>query len=429
MPGSSAFFDYPIQRPYPWRFTTSSILAASITVLILLGYFNLAIAGLASISYSSTTFIKSGDPSWVDRMNLGKMLNRTIGCEPTTLVSGGTYKTQNGLFSYPLERIISEENGQDLSMIAYDGSVIENCTIISIGAWGDYSKPDLHVGGKVQCFLPGGIQLRTSFQNFMYPGTPLSPLNQYYDLKVTDETYLARTANLLVAAFMLDVRDSFYFVVGEHSSTYAPCDFYVAGQSTKNPLPGVITCLDDFLATDQAQTLLTALDNYMQVVWSAVLLDFGVNTSQNILTDTQLMLRSFRPYPSNSSISPPYVHGATDEVLANTTGFGLPIKQSPPTSFNARYLCHRMWWKSPNNLVLDVTVATVSLFMAYWAMLSFALRYFATRSAPHRNYCLCPSCSELPQHTPTLPETCELRSLDSRTMYKSFPTRSQSTPS
>lgn len=72
---------------------------------------------------------------------------------------------------------------------------------------------------------------------------------------------------------------------------------------------------------------------------------------------------------------------AADFVMSNLTVLSLPFNQTQPVPFNARYLCHNLWWKTPTSLVVDVLVATVSLFMVYWGLLQLALKYLAARSS------------------------------------------------
>lgn len=76
---------------------------------------------------------------------------------------------------------------------------------------------------------------------------------------------------------------------------------------------------------------------------------------------------------------------SANELVQNMTVYGLPFKEPVPTQFLARYLCNKLVWKKTSNLVLDVLVATVSLFMAYWSLLHFVLRQLAVAYSPHGN--------------------------------------------
>lgn len=117
------------------------------------------------------------------------------------------------------------------------------------------------------------------------------------------------------------------------------------------------------------------LQNLILVLSSAVLFDLGSADSTNLLLNTTLWNQSLYHDPLYNS-------GGLGYVLNNMDRFNLPHHNTGRVSLNTRYLCQSMQWKAPTNLVADVLVATTSLFMAYWGILQFALRYFATRSSP-----------------------------------------------
>ncbi|KAF8595155.1 hypothetical protein BDV93DRAFT_548946 [Ceratobasidium sp. AG-I] len=422
MTAPSVVFDYPIKRPYPWRFTTISIFAASTIVLAGLLYFNLAIVGLASTSFTSSTFVKSQDPSWIDRLNLNKALNRTTSCDPTTLVSGGAYRTQNGVFAYTLESITSTEDGQALSMLAYEGSVIENCTIAGMAGMGDFGRAEVKVKAKINCTLPGNIELITALDTVIFSVAPLDFVSKSQNRKQRNETNIAQTTSQLVEMFTADVYTNFGSLLEAYNYSFSTCYVWDSWDSIGDFGYGQ-TCNDDFPTEGEVRSVVFTLNNLAQILWSAVLLDLGVTAPYNRLSDLDLMRRSLEPnlvVLAGLNISWPHVNLAADRVLANMTGLGLPLKQPQPVPFNARYLCHKMWWKTPTNLALDMLVATVSLFMAYWAVLNLALRYFATRSSLHGNHCVCPSCNELPPHESIASEAHELRSMSDEVAYNGF---------
>ncbi|KAF8596425.1 hypothetical protein BDV93DRAFT_563366 [Ceratobasidium sp. AG-I] len=116
------------------------------------------------------------------------------------------------------------------------------------------------------------------------------------------------------------------------------------------------------------------------------------------------------------------------QVFSNMTRYGLPLEEPKPVQFLAQYICRSMTWKQPYNLFIDVLVATVSLFMAYWGILNCALQSLATRASPHGNYCVCTNCNGLPQHMTSTSETHVLRSLDNGASYEYVPTNPEPTP-
>ncbi|KAG9119252.1 hypothetical protein FRC07_005798, partial [Ceratobasidium sp. 392] len=64
------FFEYPVSRPYPWRFTTISIVLASSAVLAALIYVNLTIVGVTTYTKYSSTFQPWKTPSWAERLSI-----------------------------------------------------------------------------------------------------------------------------------------------------------------------------------------------------------------------------------------------------------------------------------------------------------------------------------------------------------------------
>ncbi|KAF8595163.1 hypothetical protein BDV93DRAFT_564689 [Ceratobasidium sp. AG-I] len=405
MPTSNIVFDYPIRRPYPWRFTTSSVFLVSIVVLVGLVYFNWAIVGLTSTSYSSTAFIKAQDPSWIDRVNVKKALN-IRGCEPTTLVSGGTYRTQNGLFPYTIESIVSAESREGGSTLAYEGSVIENCTIVEMDTTLDFGSSAGKIETTIKCALPWGVIFRATTETPIYFRVSSGQLNEPHNL-------MAQTTSRILDKLYVDVIDNLAPASSLDRNSTGSCGVYINWNAIEDTGYGV-TCDSESHREDQAASVGITLFSYASALWSAVLLDLGVNASYNILTHPELMRQTLQPtLEALAKLSVTWDPRAfyAQAILADMTKFGLPVEEPQPVQFLAQYLCHGMTWKQPSNLIIDVLVATISLFMAYWTILNFVLRYLATRSSPHENYCVCPNCSELPQF-----------------MYKPVPTRSQSTP-
>ncbi|KAF8597169.1 hypothetical protein BDV93DRAFT_562563 [Ceratobasidium sp. AG-I] len=407
--------------PYPWRFTAPSIYIISSVVLTGLVYFNLAIVGLTSKSFSSMTFAAAQDPSWIDRMNLKKSLNWNLGCDPAALVSGG-----NGIFAYTIESIISTETGGELSTLAYEGSVLDNCTITAMGAFIDYSKEEMNTDTKIKCTLAGKHEFIAGLTIALHSGDSITRhLFKPYGPKVTNTTAMSRVASQLLQLLAVDAGNGLVRTIVAYNKP-DDCTVYITWDSIEE-YEGMSMCPNDFPSDLIGISGLT-LDNFVQVLWSAVLLDLAVNTTYNRLSISGLMSQSLHQHINVTGLGSQEPLGQVDVVLANIKAYGLPLKESQPIQFNAGYLCHKMWWKTPTNLIVDITVATISLFMAYWTILHLVLRFFAIRSSPHGNHCVCPNCSELLQHGSSIFDMHELRSLSGGTVYKSVPTRSQSAP-
>ncbi|KAG8735921.1 hypothetical protein FRC10_010009 [Ceratobasidium sp. 414] len=132
---------------------------------------------------------------------------------------------------------------------------------------------------------------------------------------------------------------------------------------------------------------ISVFENFALILWSAILLDFGVASGSNILTDINLFEKvihsglwvSSAAWSSASGSSRQVYRFAPDIILKNPAKFNLPFTSIQPTSFNARYVCRNLSWKNPTNLVVDVLVATVTFFTTFWAALMFCLSYVAVK--------------------------------------------------
>ncbi|KAF8596424.1 hypothetical protein BDV93DRAFT_563365 [Ceratobasidium sp. AG-I] len=332
----------------------------------------------------------------LDRMNLKKALNRTLECDPTTLVSGGDYKTQNGLFTYTIESMTVTETEEALFTWAYNGSPFDTCTISSIYASTDYSLSRAQAEGTINCTLPGSIGLIANFKNdmpfrsgrsaraFLLPRPDLRPYvgrsSDLHTLERTTAKRMAQSAGQLVERFAEDVSDDFSAVLTAYRNISSLCR-YSGSWSSINDAPKR-TCSNS--TTNDTITVERRLHNFVQVLWSAVLYDLGVDVPYSVLTNTEVMrtkLRTNFDEYKGTTVDWPDSH-AVDQVLANLTGYGLPLYAPQPASLSARYICRRMVWKQPTNLAIDVLVATASLFMAYWGILNFVLSSVATRFSP-----------------------------------------------
>ncbi|KAF8594156.1 hypothetical protein BDV93DRAFT_580809 [Ceratobasidium sp. AG-I] len=387
MSASSTIFEYPIKRPYPWRYTALFIFVTSTFVLAGLVYCNL----------------------------------KTLDCEPTTLVSGGTYRTQNGMFPYTIESITSTETNDKNTTLVYEGSTIENCTITNMKISGDFQRSEVQVQTKINCTLPGRIVLTAGFNTVIdREGADSSePHNQ-----------MAQKSIRLVNILESDVRSILLGLSASYGGTFLSCYFSVEWEDIGGHGSGGI-CDADKPTVKEIECLAVTFWNLSSVLWSAVLLDLGVNAPYNRLSNPELMRQTLQPnvdHLENLSHESSLRASGVKAILTNMTRYGLPLEYSSPVQFHAQYLCHGMTWKKPSNVVIDVAVATVSLFMAYWAVLNFVLRYLATRSSPHGNHCVCPGCNELPPHAFVSSDILELRSLSDGMAYKRVPTRPQSTP-
>ncbi|KAG8794094.1 hypothetical protein FRC12_000530 [Ceratobasidium sp. 428] len=236
--------------------------------------------------------------------------------------------------------------------------------------------------------VPSMVALRTDTE---YSVT--KRYNMEYDRKEARSTSAAFVIVQLLAALGMDFINQFlvYSFTTQDNRQLATLywEFSFQSDMTLNngraswSLPGEVSTADMDTSTVSIETF-AVFQNFAAAFWSAVLLDLGATSGSNMLTDLQ---RFRQVMHSNFNISSPglrypWMTGTgIDSVINDPAGFGLPMNNTQPASFNARYLCRNMEWKSPGSLAADVLVATFSFFMAYWTVLNLGLKYFAIRAS------------------------------------------------
>ncbi|KAG8723980.1 hypothetical protein FRC09_000877 [Ceratobasidium sp. 395] len=260
----------------------------------------------------------------------------------------------------------------------------------------------------INCSLTGDIDMVASAPSLvsLSIGSDSSVMKRFETElyhKATHSTYIAPAVAKLLVAFGLDIFNQFLpnvptdgktkfsifdttFVISQDLKSF---DFNRGTQSALGVIHQRIGLIYQFVNSS-----IDVFQNFASVFWSAVLLDLGVTTGVNILTDIELFRQVIRSnIPVDQDFSYDWITGpAADFVLSNVTRFGLPLNSTQSTWFNARYLCPQIKWKAPASLAVDVLVATTSLFMVFWQVLHLALRYVASRSSEHANHCTCPRC-------------------------------------
>ncbi|KAG8697877.1 hypothetical protein FRC08_006257 [Ceratobasidium sp. 394] len=394
------FFEYPISRAYPWRFTTIVVFLASFAILGALFYVNVAIVGLTSYTRYSSEFIPWGSPSWADRLRISSVANRTVGCESATLVSGGTYQTPNGAFTYTIQSLYDGSTGTPTSNANYNSSELSNCRVDTITLSAAYATYEASFDVTVNCSLKENIELTA---------TTTSIVRVPWIEKKSDTarvTPLAGNTTQLLTAFGSDFFEDVLFSgrallwpknipLGAIFYVYrlnanATIDwifgsFSAAGWVTRNPGP-------NGFRLSVSPSSVQACENYLRMLSASILSDLGVVSQQNPLTNADAFKAAIQPldwaWRGNTSLTP----FANLISGPNMTTYNIPYNFVRPTSFNAQYLCHYISWKATSNLIVDVFVATSSLFTLFWGTLHVSLAFFAKKKSPKGNYCVCPNC-------------------------------------
>ncbi|QRV88342.1 hypothetical protein RhiJN_16360 [Ceratobasidium sp. AG-Ba] len=267
-------------------------------------------------------------------------------------------------------------------------AMFEVCTVLSE----QLTFPELYNQANINCTLNGGVEMLVTAPSLvtMRAASEASIQKQFdFELKGKKTTYMGPAIARMLVAFGLDFINGFFQgLVGQGILTFysqftikPTGDFdYYPGTITKstsvnqNPrLPEIFENYTDSVAV---------FDNFATALWSAMLSDLGMASPPNAFVHTdlfqQMIHSNFSDPPSGISYS--WINGtAANYVLSNMTGMQLPFDVQP-TSFNAKYLCHKITWKPITSLIIDVLVATSSFFLLVWGLLNTILAYFASKS-------------------------------------------------
>ncbi|KAF8595149.1 hypothetical protein BDV93DRAFT_564674 [Ceratobasidium sp. AG-I] len=314
-------------------------------------------------------------------------VNTTLDCSPAILVSGGIYKTQNSAFEYTIRSLQDPHTGEEFSTSTYNGTVLKNCGISTMGVFVNYFSFDANFEVKVRCILAGNMQFTATTNSLVSLRTNDGSVfsREFSDtLKIERTNSTASTIAQLLLFFGLDF---FAFL----KVTPAPLEGRPVATIFSEVAVHPNHTLQYLDATWSAQgyvdrgypftsifnsTTMIPFENFVQVLWSAVLFDLGGDASLNVLTDVELFKRLVRQHSEGDGGT------GVGYVLNHLSESNLPFNQTEAVPLNARYLCRRRSWKTPTNLFVDVLVATSSLFLIYWNLVNFVLRCFATRSSP-----------------------------------------------
>ncbi|KAG8693589.1 hypothetical protein FRC09_010410 [Ceratobasidium sp. 395] len=173
-----------------------------------------AIVGMTTATTLSTTFEGEKTPSWTQRMNIKKTLNFTLGCDPTVLVAGATYRTPNGAFTYTVQNFIDRNTRNVFSSMSYNGSSLSSCYIQMMDVLVNFVTVDALFQAKINCTLDGNVEMMVTAPSLvtLRTDTESSIMRRYeQDLNhpQTQSTYLAPAVAKLLAAFGLDFMNQF----------------------------------------------------------------------------------------------------------------------------------------------------------------------------------------------------------------------------
>ncbi|KAG9122745.1 hypothetical protein FRC07_000742 [Ceratobasidium sp. 392] len=427
--------EYVITRPYPWRWTTLTVCAAAVVVLLGLGVFNFAVVGYnQQVSYRDV-FESSDDMGWRNKLNTGYTQNRSVNCNPNSLVVGGIYRTNNAIFALNTESLRDPITSAPLGSANYSGDVLDPCRVNRIYMVAEFATHDTKWRAQVACKAPN------LFANFtvesivtLRAGVPNGIVNVDTLGHIDNEQNRPEAiATAVLYALGIDVLSALFFSAPTVPSTTSTTNAFASAMwaewdplATDADLPIVVSGIaapdGSYLLGPGADTFSRllptarrAIQNFAIGLHSAILLDLGstVNLAAgrpdtNILTNitalqtriqTSDLLSLFMTNTTGAANGVNMTIPAAPFLLSHTDDFRLPIagrklndNGAGASTLVQRYLCHSMVLKPPATLVVDVIVATVSMFMVAWGIAQIGLMYFAKEHSENGNYCACPTC-------------------------------------
>ncbi|KAF8599941.1 hypothetical protein BDV93DRAFT_546659 [Ceratobasidium sp. AG-I] len=438
-------FEYAITRPYPWRWTTTAVSLCALIVLVGLGLFNFAAVGYDRQSSYYDEFMSPNDLGWKNKLNTDYTQSRSRTCDPNSLVLGGIYRTQNSIFALNVESLRDPITSAPLGSANYSGDVLDSCRVNRIYMWGDFTTHEATFRAQVACRTP-----KTLFANFtvesvvtLRSGVPNGIVNSDTLGVLDNEQALpeAVTTSVLYALGIDVLAGLFFFAPPVPSSdrvqnmsattVWAEWDPLATNADLPLVLTGIAAPNGGYAQSSNVNTFagLTvtarrAIQNFAIAFHSAILVDLGSTAAlaaglpnTNILTNltalqtriqTSDLLTSFVIQTNGSANGVDFQAPVAPYLLLHTTDFRLPIGarrlnadgavssgnggDPGPARLVQRYLCHSLVLKPTSTLVVDVMVATVSMFMVAWGIAQIGLMYVAKEHTTNGRYCACPAC-------------------------------------
>ncbi|CAE7126048.1 unnamed protein product [Rhizoctonia solani] len=146
--------EYPVTRQYPWRWTTVTVCFCAGFALVALGLFNFAAVGYNSQSAYYDDFKVSKGVEWGNKLNIGYTEGSSMSCDPSNIVLGGTYRTNNAIFALNVESLRDPMTSAPLGSANYSGDVLDSCRVNRIYMMAEYPTHEVKYRAQVACRSP-----------------------------------------------------------------------------------------------------------------------------------------------------------------------------------------------------------------------------------------------------------------------------------
>ncbi|CUA73155.1 hypothetical protein RSOLAG22IIIB_10595 [Rhizoctonia solani] len=424
--------EYPVTRRYPWRWTTLTVCFCAGFVLVALGLFNFTAVGYNTQSSYYDEFKTSNGVEWKNKLNVKYTQGSSMKCDPSNLALGGTYRTNNAIFALNVESLRDPITSAPLGSANYSGDVLDNCRVNRIYMMAEYASHQVTYRAQVACRSPGlFVNFTVDSVATIRSGVPNGIVNVDTLGRIDNEQSRPEAvATSVLYALGLDVLASVFFSAptvpssssvnnGTATSLWAEWDPLASTRDLPIVLSGLASADGAYLQSKNASAFdsqgvspiaRAAMRNFAIALHSAILVDVGstvnLNMDTNILTSlsalqsriqTNELLGTFMTQTVGSANGLNFSIPAAPLLLEDPKQFRLPIAarqvgDDNPARLVQRYLCHSLVLKPPAPLIVDVMVATMSMFMVGWGITQIVLMYVAKEHSTNGNYCSCPVC-------------------------------------
>lgn len=125
-------FEYPISRPFPFRFYTALVVIVFLIATVLLSLFNTIVTGYdLRVSYSNDPNTTTSQKMWYDKPAFGGINKLASKCEAKEISVQQRFNTNKNGFIYSLSSIqkIQDDGTFPVPSMLYLNNTLEDCTI------------------------------------------------------------------------------------------------------------------------------------------------------------------------------------------------------------------------------------------------------------------------------------------------------------
>ncbi|KAJ7188755.1 hypothetical protein C8R46DRAFT_29319 [Mycena filopes] len=388
MKPTSLGFEYPITRPFSAKYCLFLLAFGLVSTGVFITI-NVFLVGYDVVSITTTNFNTSRG------LKLPWEAKRSP-CEKHQLQLGDSFRTNISAFSYSIFDVQPDADATDTSVVvqggfSYGDDDLSSCDVTQYEITVRPGDRLVTVTASIQCSPPIGFQAVTSWSYSNHGTVGTIPASMFPENSlaraITDamnefggEAYY----DIYAGSYITNNTDSpqkvYKVVANGHPQCDSPAacfiptfDFYNAiGNNDLNILGG-----PSDIAADQAN-----LYNLINIFYSAVRLDLGHWTPDNVFTNTTSFNHTIQPTDFVFAPNTAFRDMASSKGMAyaNLTTPPSPNERTSPAVIQIPYTCNIKQRKSPASFAVSVISATLSMFLGAWGAALAILSKLARRN-------------------------------------------------